>query len=233
MAIFLAGPIASDIRGSIGGTVFSRNGSGAIMRARVKPVQPNTAAQNRAKTFFGAANASWNNGDVSAVQRTAWRAYASAVKWLNALGGVITLAGNSVFNQSATARLTAGLPVIFDGPTTLTQGQMDAVFEVEADEAGQLLTVTFDDTREWAANDLGGMSIFMGQPQNAGANSFSGPYTLAGALLGNTAVPITSPLTVAAPFVVVEGQRITARARICESDGRVSKYFQHTSDAVA
>ena len=233
MALLKLGSIVTDIRGSIAGVVYFRNGSGAVARARVKPINPNTAPMQRAKSFFSAAMAIWNGGTMTELQRTAWRTYANSVGWLNKLGEAITLNGNSVFGQSATARLTAGLTAILDGPTDLTQAPADELFAVVADEAGQLLTITFDDSRAWAGDDLGAMSIFMGQPQNAGAISFSGPYTLAGSLLGNTAVPLVSPLTVAAPFAVVEGQRITVQARIMEVDGRVSKYFQSSGLATA
>lgn len=233
MALFKYGAIVVDVRGSIGGTVFSRNGSGAIGRARVKPVNPNTPAMQRAKNFFSAASSIWNGGLITEAQRIAWRTYAAGVKWTNKLGETIILNGNSVLAQSACARLTAGLTEILDGPTDLTQAAADELYSVVASEGAQTLEITFDDSRTWAADDLGGMSIFMGQPQNAGTKSFSGPYTFAGSLLGNTAIPLISPLTVAAPFAVVEGQRITVQARILEVDGRVSKTFQNSGLAVA
>jgi hypothetical protein len=227
------GGIIAEARGTLGGTVFSRNGSGAIARAWTKPVNPNTGPMQRAKNFFSAASAHWNAGVMTEAQRTAWRTYAAGVKWLNKLGETIILNGNSVFIQSGIARLTAGLTVLLDGPTTLTQASADETFTVVADEANQELSISFDDTREWDITDGGAMTLFMGQPQNAGSLSFSGPYTLAGSILGQTSVPLTSPQTIAAPFAVVEGQRITVRARICEIDGRVSKYFQSSGLAVA
>lgn len=45
--------LLSDMRGSLGGNVFSRNRFGNYVRLRVSPIQPNTPAQLGAKTTFG------------------------------------------------------------------------------------------------------------------------------------------------------------------------------------
>jgi len=59
--------------GSIGGTTYSRNASGAIARQRVKPTNPNTPAQSQNRSRFGGSSGSW--GSVDAAQRAAWNGF--------------------------------------------------------------------------------------------------------------------------------------------------------------
>lgn len=233
MALVKFGGGVVQMLGSIAGNVFSRNSSGNIVRAKTKPVQPNTERQNVAKAIFSVINALWSNGGLTEVQREAWRTYAKNVPWTNRLGETITLNGNSMFGRSNVARETATLTRVLPAPTNFTLVGADETFVGVVDAAGQEISVTFDDTRDYIDTDGAGMSVFMGMPQNPGVDSFDGPWRYAGVILGDGTTPLTSPQTMAVPFPVVEGQKVWLKAQIMEADGRMSRPFRNVSSVVA
>jgi hypothetical protein len=53
MAKINFGQTVNDARGKLGGTVFSKNKSGAYTRRKVTPANPRTVAQSRVRNFFG------------------------------------------------------------------------------------------------------------------------------------------------------------------------------------
>ena len=233
MALVKFGGGITEMRGSIGGNVYSRNKSGAIVRQRTKPVNPGTSFMVLAKSIFTAVSALWSNGGLTETQRQGWRDYADNVPWLNKLGETISLNGNSRMVKANVARQTAGLAIVLDAPAAFIEAQTDPLFSVVVAETGQEMTVTFDDSLDWCGLDGAGLSIFMGTPQNPGRKSFDGPYRFAGAVEGNLATPVTSPQVIAVTKPVVAGQRVWVQAQILEDDGRMSNRFQHDSSVGA
>lgn len=107
MAIFRSS-ILADIRGSIGGSVYSRNRSGAIIRNRTNPINPNTAAQSIVRSRMAdAANAF---GLLSAADQTLWNDYAQLVPSFNSLGEMYTPTAKQRYIQSNLNLLTVGQP---------------------------------------------------------------------------------------------------------------------------
>lgn len=77
--------VATAIRGSVGGVVYTANQFKAIvMRARVSPVNPNTSAQSAIRLAMSAANSEWQN--LTAAQRDAWEDYAASLTFTGPLG---------------------------------------------------------------------------------------------------------------------------------------------------
>lgn len=70
----LIGFALGELRGKIGGNVFSRNKSGAYVRARVTPVNPQTARQQSARYRFG--NMSILYQSISAGLKDCWEGFA-------------------------------------------------------------------------------------------------------------------------------------------------------------
>jgi hypothetical protein len=68
--------ILSAIRGSINGTVFAQNKSGAYARNRTVPVNPNTTNQQAVRIALGQAAMAWKT--LSAERRAAWDASAGS-----------------------------------------------------------------------------------------------------------------------------------------------------------
>lgn len=232
MALVLYGGGVEAIRGSIGGTVFSRNRFGNYIRARTTPVNPQSTRQNviRAAIMF---LAPYWSGTLTQLQRDAWEVYAAAITRTNKLGGQIKLTGYNMFIRSNSIRMQSADSIIAAGPTVLTLPPGDPTFVCEVDEAGQEISVTFDDTMAWPQIDDGQMYVSMSIPKAAGTNFIGGPFRLAGPLDGCTATPLTSPQVIAVPFPVAEGQALACVARISEADGRLSDIFRHQSSVVA
>jgi len=232
MALVQYGGGILDARGSIGGQVHSRNRFGNYIRARTTPINPNSDRQNDIRVAIQSLAQQWSN-TLTQAQRDAWEVYADAIVRTNKLGAQVKLSGFNHFVRSNSIRLQSADSVIVAGPTTLTLPPGDPVFECEVDEAGQEISVTFDPLLAWNLIDDGEMYVFMSEPKAAGVNFIGGPFRLAGALDGDTALPLTSPQILSVPYPVAEGQQLSCRARISEVDGRLSDYFLHRSAVVA
>ena len=231
MALVKLGGGIIALSGKIAGNVFSRNRSGNIVRAWANPVNPNTARQQAVRSIMQSLSTRWSNV-LTAVQRSQWDAYAAAVLSTNRLGETIQLTGQNYYVGNNSAILSAGGVTVDDGPAVLNKPDADPLFAVVVDEAAQEISVTFDPALAWNQIDAGHMLVSMGTPINLSRNFFAGPYRIAGALDGATALPLTSPQVLSAPFPVQVGQKVFAQARVMEPDGRVSSIFR-TSIAIS
>jgi len=63
-----------EIRGKVGGSVFSRNKGGAIMRVYAKPTNANSQSQRNQRNNFRSMSGTWNA--LTAVQRQMWESFA-------------------------------------------------------------------------------------------------------------------------------------------------------------
>jgi len=210
--------------GSLAGNIFARNRYGNYVRSKTMPVNPNTALQQAVRSAIGTLTGRWAN-TLTAVQRTAWELYGSSVAMKNRLGEVVFLSGLNHYIRSNAILLVNGFTVLDAGPTTFALPAQDGTLSVTISEATQLITVTFDDTMDWALTDDEYLHIYCGSPQNPTRNFFKGPWRYADSLEGDTAVPLASPLTVACSFVCTELQKIWVYARISKADGRLSEAF--------
>lgn len=224
MALVKFGGGITDMRGSIGGTVFSRNKSGAIARQRTTPINPKTALQSAIRAILSFVAQLWRTG-TTAVQKAAWATYAANVPAKNKLGEVINLSGFNQFVKSNTTLKAAGIAEIADAPTIFTLPGEDPTYAAVVSEAGQTIAVTFDDTRDWVDEDGAAYIVQMGIPQDDSVTFFDGPWRAAGAILGAVIPPVTGD-TVPVPFPVVADQQIFTRAKIIRADGRVSDWFR-------
>jgi len=232
MALVQFGAGVLDMRGSIGGTVYSKNRSGNYVRARTTPVNPNTARQQVMKTLT-ANNAQHWSGTLTIAQRAAWEVYAQAIVFTNKLGEQIKLTGFNHFMRSNATRRQVGIPRVLDAPIILNLPGEDSAFAGVIDEATQQIAVTFDDTLPWVDQDDAGLAVYMSMPQGAGTTFIKGPWRLAGVILGDSVTAPTTPQNIAVPFPVGVGQVIAVRARITEEDGRLSGLFQQQSIVAA
>jgi len=223
--IFTPGIGISEARGSQGGTTASRNRFGQYLRQRSKPVNPNSSRQVAVRGQFQSLANRWVS-TLTQAQRDAWDQYGENVTWQNALGLAIKLTGYNHYQRSNVAILQAGGSVVDDGPTLYNLPEADPTFNATISEATQEISVTFDDSLEWANEDGGYMLISMSQPKSGSRKYIGGPYRVAGSIAGNSSSPPTSPQTIAVPFAVAEGQNVEVLARIIRADGRVSTPFR-------
>lgn len=232
MALVRLGGGVHDIRGSIGGTVFSKNRSGNYIRARVTPVNPQSQRQNVMRAVTQDLSQRWSNV-LTQAQRDEWEVYAAAIVRLNKLGAQIKLTGFNHFMRSNSIRLQSADNTIGDGPAALTLPPADPTFACTVDEAAQQISVAYNAALDWNDQDTGHLYVFMSIPKATGTNFVGGPFRLAGKLDGVNGAPPASPQVLPVPFPVAEDEVIVCRARISEEDGRLSDLFRNQSSVTA
>jgi hypothetical protein len=125
MAKIKTASLLAEIRGKLGGTVFSSNGAGFYCKSLVTPIQPRTQAQTQHRAIFSDAVRQY--GAMTAPQIAAWIAYAAdptntrydyfgdpyLPNAINQYAGVNTLraaAGLARTNTAPTGAIPSGLP---------------------------------------------------------------------------------------------------------------------------
>jgi hypothetical protein len=85
MAKAQLGVLIQDIRGKAGNTVFQKSKEGIIVKPRVSPANPDTAAQRSIRQNLTRCGAEWRT--YSAIQVEAWKNYAQNIKKTNQVNG--------------------------------------------------------------------------------------------------------------------------------------------------
>lgn len=223
MALVKFGGGIVQMSGSLSGNTFARNRFGNYARARTTPVNPRSPDQSKVRLILGYLVEAWNEV-LDDDQRGQWSTYAAAITMKNRLGDDVKCTGFNHFIRGNALRLLLTEALIDDGPAVLTLPPTDPTYSISASVATQLISVTFDNTQEWAGAADNFMLCFMGRPQVATRNFFAGPWRFSGSKEGN-AVPPASPFTITAVFPLVLGQRIWLSSRILRADARCSIRF--------
>lgn len=140
MAKLRMGPIASDIRNSIGGTTFSRNRGGSYARGRVTPLNPRSSRQTVVRAAFGSNAKAWS-GLLDAAQRQAWTFFAQANPAVDVFGASIVLSGIAMYQRLNQVLSNVPAPNISNAPSDLSVPALATVTSLASDSAGQ--TVAF------------------------------------------------------------------------------------------
>lgn len=215
----------SGASGSMADMTFSHNRFGAYVRSRTKPVNPNSARQQKMRGIMALLTTRWGQ-TLTEDQRTAWELYGSSVVMKNRIGQDIYLTGFNHYLRSNSVLQDMGVALIDEGPTTFELPAKDPTIIVTASEATQQFDLAFDDTMAWPQTDNNYMYHLTGKPQNAQRNFFGGPWRGFRFLTGDTAVPLVSPQVLGALFHITQGQRAWTQYRIIREDGRLSEPFQ-------
>jgi hypothetical protein len=223
MALVKYGGGVVQMSGSIGGTTFGRNRFGNYGRSRTTPVNPSSTYQSKVRLIMSYLVEYWNE-ELTAAQRGQWETYAAAISMTNRLGDSVKCTGFNHFIRGNSLRLLMGKLTVAAGPAVLTLPPTDPTFSVAASVATQLISVSFDNTNDWAGALLNYMICYMGRPQVVTRNFFKGPYRYTGYKEGSV-VPPTSPFTVTPAFPLVLGQRVWVSARIVRADARCTIRF--------
>ena len=223
MASIKLGAIASDIRGSIGGTVFSRNGGGAYAKQRVCPTNPNTAGQGIVRAIMSSMYAAW--ALLTAAIRGDWALYATNVTLPNRLGDQINLSGYNMFTRTKAVCDLIGVAVPAVAPSVMSLAEQDPTIAITPSETGGDIDVAYDNTLGWAGEVGGHLLCYQGLPQNATVNSYDGPFKYAGKEDG-AVIPPTSPAAITSLYTITEGQKCFMQFRILRADGRLSTPFR-------
>lgn len=210
--------------GSVGQQVHSHNRFGAYIRARTIPVNPQTDRQSAIRAAASYCAARWSN-DLTQLQRDGWEVYAAAITRTNALGAQIKLTGFNHFIRSNVMAKSVAAPFVDVPPVNLTLPAGDPTIAATVDEAGQEISLVFDDTLPWASQATGRMFIFMSLPHNTGVNFIGGPYRNADVVPGIDPGGAVSPNICAVPFPVALSQEVKIAVTLREEDGRITDRF--------
>jgi len=96
MAKIKLGAGIQDARGSINGTTYSKNASGAYIRAKVSPVQPQTSFQLQVRANFSFLAKRWST-TLTDAQREAWNAFAVTHPIVDVFGDTMQLSGINTY----------------------------------------------------------------------------------------------------------------------------------------
>ena len=105
--------MVAEIRGKLNGTVFSRNSSGAYVRNKVTPVNPNTSFQSNVRADFTTVAQNWR--DLTGAQRDAWNQGVVAFSHTDVFGDNVPLSGFNL-HQSLNLNLLAVDQVVIVSP---------------------------------------------------------------------------------------------------------------------
>jgi hypothetical protein len=99
MAKIVTSAIVADIRKKIGGNVFSKVRSGAIVRRKVSPIQPRTNTQRNVRANFAAISKRWGSAAVGDTNRAGWNALAQNYPQKDKFGASHTLTGLQMYQK--------------------------------------------------------------------------------------------------------------------------------------
>ena len=223
MAVIKMGPMISDARGSVGGTVFSRNRSGAYARQRVTPTNPQSPAQMAARDRITQLQAHYRD-TLTPAERTGWESLVALSTASNKLGDSITLTPQNAFIKVNALRLACGLTVIETAPI--------APIAIDCPDLTLAVTVAAGITFTaispvMIADD--GLLIQVSPALNPTINYWKGPWANTVAKTGVQ----TPPVTVIATGTFAIGQRYHLRYRLVNADGKVSGFRTAVLDVAA
>lgn len=224
MALLKFGSLATDVRGSVGGLVFSKNRFGHYTRGRVKPVNPHSERQDNIRSTMSSMRNIWD-GILTADQRAAWAAYAANVTIQNKVGESVNATGYNQWCRTNVQLVYAGLSRVDDAPIDFSLAEQDPTLEVITTISNGKVAVYFDRLLNWAKETGAYMTIFQGSPKAKTINFFNGPWRQIGSIAGVDGAAPASPQLFDVDFPIGLGQLQVVKARIIRADGRASNPF--------
>ncbi len=221
MALIVFGQGVSQIRGKIGGTVFSRNRGGAYARNFVVPTNPGSPAQVAIRGIVTFLVNKWNVV-LSPAGREGWDDYAANVPMVNKVGAEIFLTGQQHFIRSNVPRKQAGFVQIIEAPQIYDLGIFTTPTMDIPNGIAKEVDININITDDWANSDTGLMTVSTSVQQNPTINYWKGPYLFGDSIDGDSAVPLVSPVTVDTAFRYNPGNKCFAQIRVLQGDGRMS-----------
>jgi len=225
MALVKYGGGIVQMSGSIAGTTHARNRFGNYMRARTKPINPNTAGQQAVRAALTYLTERWSQ-TLTIAQRAAWNLYGTNVAMKNKLGETVYLTGFNHYIRSNSLLARFGGTCIDAGPVVFELPETDPLLGVSGSEAAQQLSCSWDDALPWADENGAFIYFYQGIPQNGQRNFFDGPYRYLGGVAGVNGAPPPGPSLFAPKWAIAETQRTWIYARIFRADGRISEKFR-------
>lgn len=220
MAVIMLGGGVTDIRGSIGGSTFSRSKAGNYIRSRKKPVNPRSNLQGERRAAASQLSREWGK-TLTEAQRSAWRAYADDTNWTNKLGQTITIPGLAAFLRTGAMLLLAGEVYQPAAPTESgSAGAVDFTFTATADDQKIVVTEPGIPWDKDTNDDF--VLFFQGLTGPAGRIATPRLFNFLGKLEGDSVTPPTFPHEFTSKFTFNEGNQVTIAVVHLDALGRVS-----------
>lgn len=164
------GALVVDGRGKLGGHVLSKNRSGAIIRTKVTPVNPQTTAQAAARSRLGSQSQAWRS--LSEADRRAWNAAASEFAKTNVFGDQYFPSGKNLFTGINSNMLLVEEAAL-DTPKEFQV--LPVIIDASVAVDTTLGTITVTTTTEGDPEDVA-LIMEATQSFSAGKYNFSGAY---------------------------------------------------------
>ncbi len=220
MALVLLGGGVTDIRGSIGGTTFSRNQGGNYARARTKPINQRSQRQVDQRTILSHIGRAWWD-TLTIAERTAWNTYAEMTTWTNRLGQTISISGMAAFVRTNSYLLRDGVALRTAAPSI--GGHAGAVnFTYTADVTAQEIKVATIAAPWDEDTDLDFGFFYMGLPSSPGREAVPKTFRFLDTIEGDSTLPPTFPVSLACPWTIANDQIISVGCVHVDPDGRAS-----------
>lgn len=160
--------------------MYARNRSGAYVRNKVTPNNPQTVAQSAARSRLAAFSEQWRG--LTQAQRDAWNAAAPDFAKTNVFGDSVNPTGKNLFTQ-----LNVNLADIGESPI------VSPPVPAEISEPGAL-TIVADDTPtltlDFEGDEMQSYKIFATAPLSPGVGFFKNKFRLIATSSGTNAAPI-------------------------------------------
>lgn len=117
MAKIKFGMMMTDARGKLGGQVFSKNRSGAYIRTKVTPSNPQSARQSAIRSLFAAISAGWSI--LTAAQRAGWNGAVSSWATTDVFGDLKNPSGKNLHQRLNQNLGNTGQTLIDDVPAKI------------------------------------------------------------------------------------------------------------------
>jgi hypothetical protein len=164
--------LLADARGSMGGITASRNKGGSYLRARVKPTNPNSEAQQEVRQAFALAVAAWSA--LTNDQRNGWNAYADQTPVTDSLGEQVKHSGRAWYVAQAAFLTRVGQNTREEAPATPGLGALGEPTGLQISEEDGI-SAAFTS----AAPNAPSILVAIGPPVSPGVLDYHGPYTFA------------------------------------------------------
>ena len=212
-------PFLGELRGRLGGDVFSHNKGGDYVRRGTTPTNPQTSRQQTTRTILGTFSSAW--AGLTQAAKDEWDVYAAGHPIKNSLGQDILISGLAWFVKCNARLADAGLgavaePPVFGAPTSLDTLAVD----ISAMAVGD---VTFTPVLDGDQ----AMQLWASLPVSLGSK----PNLAQCRLVGYSALAEASPWAATLPHGFQSGTRGVFYAAVLGAEGLISAFLQAIDDS--
>jgi len=224
MSLVKFGGGVSELLGSLGGTTFSKNKSGAFARVRKKPRFPRANLQAQREATVSTYSKTWAT-ILSDAQRACWNSLAATLTWTNRLGDNYSPSGANIYVRSNALLMLAdrvpvtAAPATYDIPiATFTLDYLSGT-GIRVTSVGALASSSFNT-----------VLIFWSGPVSPSRFTFSSPWSFLRKIRSDTLSGV--PYTIVDDVDVVPDQKYFFRFRVVRYQGQNSPEFFAAIQAV-